>query len=510
LVAVGGSFGLAVTVDDDLGNAVPDFIGPDTISIASGPAGGTLAGNTTVTAASGVATFSGLSLSKGGTYTLEITGGGLTTMVTISPGTLAINGSASGASDNVSVTFSSPTQFTLTANGQTVDYSTTQTNGFTYTGPGGSTYSQFVFDDPMNTYSVTQTLSGTTLTSSSGYQLALDNVGNLFIYGNDNSTATVNVANTTGSNNFFVDAANGSYSYIANPGTGAYSELSGFGSETITGSSGSTYAYIYSTTDATTVASPTQTTFTVGGVTSTLTNFPQVYVVGAADGTDSITLDSAGNEFVSSPGYSYVTNGTSVLMGAIYAADVTAQASSGGKDSAVFYSYPSNTFNGASGTSTLSGSTLNVKQATFDFTSQALGYLNVSVFESGGGTDTANLTSSGAGSLFSTASSTALTIGTSVVTVNTYYAPSGQIVALAGTIVVTGAGSDTADLYDSTGANALSATGTTATLTAGSRSLSINKFATVTANQTSGTGDTVHEAANLGFTLTTVGSWTSD
>ena len=70
------------------------------------------------------------------------------------------------------------------------------------------------------------------------------------------------------------------YSYIADPGTGEYSELSGFGSETITGSGGTTYAYIYSTSHASTVASPTQTTFTAGSATSTLSNFPQVYVVG--------------------------------------------------------------------------------------------------------------------------------------------------------------------------------------------------------------------------------------
>ncbi len=239
------------------------------------------------------------------------------------------------------------------------------------------------------------------------------------------------------------------YSYIADPGTGAYSELSGFGSETVTGSAGTTYAYIYSTSHASTVASPTQTTFTVGGVTSTLSNFPQVYVVGAADGTDSVTLDSSGGTFVSSPGFSYVSgtsSGTNFLLGALYAANVTAQAAGSG-DTAVFYSYPSNTFTGTPGTSSLGGSTTNVAGSSVNFVSQALGFNSVSVFESGSGTDVANLTSPGNGSFFGTSTASTLTVGTSTITVNTYFVFSGQIVAVPGQIVVTGKGNgtDTAD-----------------------------------------------------------------
>src|SRR6185437_5459408 len=118
---------------------------------------------------------------------------------------------------------------------------------------------------------------------------------------------------------FVVDTVHG-YSYIADPGSGAYSELSGFGSETVTGSMGTTYAYIYSTSHASTVASPGRTTFTGGGMTATLSNFPQVYVVGAKDGTDSVTLDSSGGTFVSSPQFSYVggtSNSSHFLLGAI-------------------------------------------------------------------------------------------------------------------------------------------------------------------------------------------------
>jgi hypothetical protein len=379
-----------------------------------------------------------------------------------------------------------------------------------YNAPTGS-FSTFVFDDPSDPITANQSLGSTTISEGS-LQFQANGATNLYLYGGPGSSATVDVSNGgSSSSNFFVVDTAQNYSYIADPGTGAYSELSGFGSETITGSAGTTYAYIYSTSHASTVASPAQTTFTVGGVTSTLSNFPQVYVVGAKDGTDSVTLDSSGGTFVSSPSFSYVggtSNGTSFLLGALYAANVTAQAA-GSNDNAVFYSYPDDTFTGTPGTSSLVGSTTNIAGSSVNFVSQALGFNSVSVFESGAGTDLANLTSSGDGSLFGTSTADSLTVGTSTITVNTYFVNGGQIVALPGQIAVTGVGTDTADIYDSPGNNALTASNSTATLTTSLGSLTINKFASVTANQQNGTNDTVHQSA-IDFALQTVGNWTND
>jgi len=224
-----------------------------------------------------------------------------------------------------------------------------------------------------------------------------------------------------------------------------------------------------------------------------------------------VTLDSSGGTFVSSPGFSYVSGtagGTSFLLGAVYAANVTAQASSGGKDTAVFYSYPGNTFTGAPGTSSLAGSTTNVAGSSVNFVSQASGFNSVSVFESGAGTDVADLTSPGNGSYFGTSTASTLSVGTSTIAVNTYFVSSGQTEAVPGQIVVTGAGNDTATIYDSPGNNALSASGSTATLTTSLGSLTLNDFGSVTANKKNGTNDTVHQAA-IDFTLATVGNWTS-
>jgi hypothetical protein len=54
------------------------FTGGITITLASNPTGAALSGTTTVRAASGVATFSNLTIDKAGTYTLQASASGLT------------------------------------------------------------------------------------------------------------------------------------------------------------------------------------------------------------------------------------------------------------------------------------------------------------------------------------------------------------------------------------------------------------------------------------------------
>ena len=338
---------------------------------------------------------------------------------------------------------------------------------------------------------------------------------NLFIYASGNSTATVNVC-TGADHNFYVDdaAASPAYSYIGNPATGVYSELSGFVSQAVTGSGSSTYAYVYSTSSASFSGSPTGSTFTAGGHTSTLNNFPQVYLVGAADQTDSVTLHSAGGEFVGTPQFSYISGtsaGSSFLIGALYAASVTAVAA-GSADTAIFYSYAGDTFNGAPSNSSLTGTTTNASSANYTFNTEASNYLSVAVFESGSGSDQANLTSPGSGTFVGTATVSTLNVGSSSITVDTYFSNSSTpITAVPSRVTVTGAsnGTDTASIYDAAGTNALTASGSNATLTNSIDTISVNKFATVNAYDENGSGDTVHKAA-IDFTLATIGNWTSN
>ncbi|MCY3018821.1 MAG: hemagglutinin, partial [Planctomycetota bacterium] len=81
-----------VEVRDQFGNRVTTASDSITVAIGVNPAGGTLSGTTTVNAASGVATFSGLSIDKSGVgYTLPATGAGL---LSATSNSFAINAAA--------------------------------------------------------------------------------------------------------------------------------------------------------------------------------------------------------------------------------------------------------------------------------------------------------------------------------------------------------------------------------------------------------------------------------
>jgi len=69
---------VAVKVEDAFGNVVTSNASAITIALASGPAGGSLAGTLRANAINGIATFSNLSMKVTGAYTLEATDGALT------------------------------------------------------------------------------------------------------------------------------------------------------------------------------------------------------------------------------------------------------------------------------------------------------------------------------------------------------------------------------------------------------------------------------------------------
>src|SRR5439155_53311 len=81
-----------VTVQDGLGNTATSYTGNVVIAIGSNPGGGTLSGTATVAAASGVASFPGLSINRSGAgYTIGASSASLTgttsTAFTVTPGT---------------------------------------------------------------------------------------------------------------------------------------------------------------------------------------------------------------------------------------------------------------------------------------------------------------------------------------------------------------------------------------------------------------------------------------
>ncbi|HSD32456.1 MAG TPA: hypothetical protein VLB49_11135, partial [Gemmatimonadales bacterium] len=73
-----------VTARDEQGNTVTGYTGSVTMAIGTDPGNGTLSGTTIVTAVSGVATFSNLSINKSGSgYTLKASATGLTTAFSV-------------------------------------------------------------------------------------------------------------------------------------------------------------------------------------------------------------------------------------------------------------------------------------------------------------------------------------------------------------------------------------------------------------------------------------------
>ncbi len=78
-VTAGSDFAISVAAEDSQGNVVASFNGSETVALGVNPGSGVLGGTLTASATNGVASFSGLSLSSGGSgYTLVVDSGALT------------------------------------------------------------------------------------------------------------------------------------------------------------------------------------------------------------------------------------------------------------------------------------------------------------------------------------------------------------------------------------------------------------------------------------------------
>ncbi len=89
-VTAGTAFGLTVQADNSSGNLDPSFNGTVTVALQNNPGGATLGGTLTVTASGGVATFSGLTLTKAASgYTLVVSNSSVnsatTSAITVTP-----------------------------------------------------------------------------------------------------------------------------------------------------------------------------------------------------------------------------------------------------------------------------------------------------------------------------------------------------------------------------------------------------------------------------------------
>lgn len=90
---------IVVTAKDASNNVATGFTGTVAMAIATGPAGATIIGPTSVTAAAGVATFGGVSFDKAGAYTLSFTAAG---PLTVASGGFSVSAGAANVLSLVS------------------------------------------------------------------------------------------------------------------------------------------------------------------------------------------------------------------------------------------------------------------------------------------------------------------------------------------------------------------------------------------------------------------------
>jgi virginiamycin B lyase len=75
-ISAGSTFGVSVQVEDDSNTIDTDYSGPVTLSLATAPAGGALGGTISANATGGVASFAGITLNQGGSYTIQVSTSG--------------------------------------------------------------------------------------------------------------------------------------------------------------------------------------------------------------------------------------------------------------------------------------------------------------------------------------------------------------------------------------------------------------------------------------------------
>ncbi len=138
----------SVTVQDAGGNTVTTSSASITLAIGTNPSSGTLAGTKTINAASGVATFSGLSIDKAGTgYTLTAASTGLTGAtsgafnITVGPAAKLAVTTGPGNSVAGAAFGTSPAVTVLDAGGNTVTTSSVSITLAIGTNPGSGTLS---------------------------------------------------------------------------------------------------------------------------------------------------------------------------------------------------------------------------------------------------------------------------------------------------------------------------------------------------------------------------------
>ncbi|MBI4502505.1 MAG: Ig-like domain-containing protein [Gemmatimonadetes bacterium] len=351
-----------VTALDASGNVAAGFSESVSITIDQNPAGGTLSGVTTVNAAGGVATFSGLIIDRAGSgYTLRADASGLDAIsseafdvvvgtasadrstVRVTPDTIPASSGSATATITVTARDGSgnlligvPVTLSATGTGNTVTPASGTTNEqgvFTATisstvagsetisaAAGGVTITQTatlaVIPSTVSASQSSLTATPATLTASSGGSTALITVTARDALGNPIAGATVTVAATGTANTF--TAATGS----TNAGGGFTADFSSTMAETKTISATINGVTLAQTADVTVAAA--------AGSTLVFTQQPTTTAAGAAITPDVVVIarDEFGNRATSFTGEITIAIGTNPAGGTL-SGTVNREASSG-------------------------------------------------------------------------------------------------------------------------------------------------------------------------------------
>ena len=193
-VTAGEGFGLAVSVENSLGNLDIDYNGTVTIALQNNPSGDTLKGTLTATVNNGVAVFSGLTLKDAAQgVTITATAAGLTSVTTQPfnvtlgatrlvvtteppqpPSTVAAGTtftmvvSAEDGLGNVDTTYDGPITLTLAANPGNAILGGTLEVGATN---GIATFSDLTLNEPGDGYTILATANGLTSVTTAGFDV---------------------------------------------------------------------------------------------------------------------------------------------------------------------------------------------------------------------------------------------------------------------------------------------------------------------------------------------------
>jgi len=389
--------------------------------------------------------------------------------------------------DQISIQFTSPTDYLVTFGGFTDFYTTAMFPQISFDGQGGN--DTVLIFTPTGADSVTLNQSSATVMGTN-YGISLTNTEFKYVFGDAADSATF--TDTAGNDQLYQLPG---YTLMLDGTLSYYNQVINFGATTANATQGADLAIVLGTPSSDSyTATTSSSTMSSPGLTLVANAFDQVFTFGAG-GSDTGTFSGSSSDelFYGLGGYGFqvVTSG-SFLQYFVGFNQVTAFAGTG-NDSAVFYDAGGNdTFIGYPSGSGMSGAGYSDTAVSFD---------NVYALATGGGVDTANLDGADDNDIL-----------TGYADVTSLFRPGVYLIQAFNfkqvNAVMSGAGTDLAELVDTVGGAVLNASGSSAEITyASGNKILVSAFDLVFAKNQSGIANTKTVAPQLAYLLTFEGNW---